>query len=310
MELLIASPRGFCAGVERAVDIVDQAIQIYGAPLYVKHEIVHNHQVVQRLRDKGAIFVEDLAEVPAGATLVFSAHGVPPADRTAAEARGLRVIDATCPLVTKVHLEAIRFAKQGYYIVYVGHRGHPEPIGTLGEIGPAQGVLVESPGEADTLTVPDPEKVMVLTQTTLSVDDTREILERLRARFPLLRTPPTDDICYATSNRQAAVKELARECDLVLIIGSRTSSNSNRLVEVARAAGARAHLLESPELIDPAWLAGARSVGLSSGASAPEDLVETAVERLKSLGVESVREVCTVEEDMFFPLPKELRQAS
>lgn len=309
MDLLLASPRGFCAGVERAVDIVERALGIYGAPLYVKHEIVHNRQVVDQLKDKGAIFVEDLASVPAGSTLVFSAHGVPPEDRLAAEKRGLKVIDATCPLVTKVHLEAIRFARQGYFIVYVGHRGHPEPIGTLGEIGPDQGVLIESPEEADSISVPDPDNVMVLTQTTLSVDDTREIVQRLRARFPKLRTPPTDDICYATTNRQAAVKELAKQCDLVLVIGSRTSSNSNRLVEVARAAGARAHLLESPDLIDRAWLEGIQSVGLSSGASAPEDLVQEAVERLKSLGVASLREVRTAEENMFFPLPKELPQA-
>jgi 4-hydroxy-3-methylbut-2-en-1-yl diphosphate reductase len=309
MELLLAAPRGFCAGVERAVDIVEQALEIYGAPVYVKHEIVHNRQVVERLREKGAIFIEDLAEAPPGAALVFSAHGVPPSDHLAAQARSLRVIDATCPLVTKVHLEAIRFARQGYFIIYVGHRNHPEPIGTLGEIGPDQGVLIETPDEADAVAVPDPEKVMVLTQTTLSVDDTREILARLRARFPHLRTPPTDDICYATTNRQAAVKEIARDCDLVLVIGSRNSSNSKRLVEVARAAGARAELVESPELIEPVWLEGVRSVGLSSGASAPEDLVQAAVARLKSLGVGDVREVRTVEENMFFPLPKELRSA-
>jgi 4-hydroxy-3-methylbut-2-enyl diphosphate reductase len=220
------------------------------------------------------------------------------------------VIDATCPLVTKVHLEAIRFAKQGYFIVYIGHRNRPEPIGTLGEIRPDEGVLVETLDDVDRLEVPDPERVMVLTQTTLSVDDTAEILARLRARFPKLRTPPTDDICYATTNRQAAVKELARDCDLVLVIGSRNSSNSKRLVEVARAAGARSELLEDPEQIDPAWLEGVRTVGLSSGASAPDDLVQTAAARLKALGVGSVREVHTVDEDMFFPLPKELRPAS
>src|SRR5438067_667418 len=307
MDLLLAAPRGFCAGVVRAVDIVDRALEMYGAPVYVKHEIVHNRQVVERLKAKGAVFVEDLAEVPGEARLVFSAHGVPPSDRAAAEARGLKVIDATCPLVTKVHLEAIRFARQGYFIVYIGHRNHPEPIGTLGEIEPDQGALIESPDEVDTLAVPDPEKVMVLTQTTLSVDDAREILARLRARFPHLRTPPTDDICYATTNRQAAVKELARSCELVLIIGSQTSSNSKRLVEVARTAGARSELVEAPELIDPAWLEGVTSVGLSSGASVPEDLVETAVDRLKSFGISNVREVRTVEENMFFPLPKELR---
>jgi 4-hydroxy-3-methylbut-2-enyl diphosphate reductase len=309
MELMLASPRGFCAGVVRAVDIVEQVLDVYGPPVYVKHEIVHNRHVVERLREKGAIFVEDLAEVPDGARLVFSAHGVPPSDREAAAARGMKAIDATCPLVTKVHLEAIRFARQEYFIVYIGHRNHPEPIGTLGEIEPDQGVLIETADEVDTLVVPDPEKVMVLTQTTLSVDDTREILARLKARFPAMRTPPTDDICYATTNRQAAVKELAKDCDLVLVIGSPTSSNSKRLVEVARATGARSELVESAEMIDPAWLEGVSHVGLSSGASAPEDLVEAAVDRLKSLGVGSVREVRTVEEDMFFPLPKELRAA-
>jgi 4-hydroxy-3-methylbut-2-en-1-yl diphosphate reductase len=302
MELMLAAPRGFCAGVVRAVDIVDQALEAYGAPIYVKHEIVHNRQVVERLRAKGAIFVEDLEAVPEGARLIFSDH-------EAAARRGLRVLDATCPLVTKVHLEAIRFARQGYYIVYIGHRNHPEPIGTLGEIRPEQGALVETLEDVERLEVPDPERVMVLTQTTLSVDDTRELLARLRERFPRLSTPPTDDICYATTNRQAAVKELARDCDLVLVIGSTNSSNSKRLVEAARAAGAQAYLVPDPEAIDPAWLDGVRAVGLSSGASAPEDLVQTAVERLRALGVGSVREVRTVEEDMFFPLPKELRPA-
>jgi 4-hydroxy-3-methylbut-2-en-1-yl diphosphate reductase len=309
MDVMLAAPRGFCAGVVRAVDIVERVLEAYGPPVYVKHEIVHNRQVVERLREQGTIFIEDLAEAPPGARLVFSAHGVPPSDRLAAKARGLKVIDATCPLVTKVHLEAIRFARQGYYIVYIGHRNHPEPIGTLGEIRPDQGVLIESPDEVERLAVPDPDMVMVLTQTTLSVDDTREVLARLRARFPNLRTPPTDDICYATTNRQAAVKELARDCDLVLVIGSPTSSNSKRLVEVARAAGARSFLVEDPASIEPAWLEGVTSVGLSSGASAPEDLVESAVERLRSFGVGQVREVRTAEENMFFPLPAELRRA-
>jgi 4-hydroxy-3-methylbut-2-enyl diphosphate reductase len=309
MELMLAAPRGFCAGVVRAVDIVERALEAYGPPIYVKHEIVHNRQVVERLRDKGAIFVDELAEVPEGARLIFSAHGVPPSDHQAAARRHLKVLDATCPLVTKVHLEAIRFARQGYYIVYIGHRNHPEPIGTLGEIRPEQGALVETLADVEALSAPDPERVMVLTQTTLSVDDTRELLARLRQRFPNLSTPPTDDICYATTNRQAAVKELARDCDLVLVIGSPNSSNSKRLVEVARAAGAQAHLVPDPEQIDPAWLDGVRTVGLSSGASAPEDLVQSAVARLESLGVGGIREVRTVEEDMFFPLPKELRPA-
>ncbi|MCC7104998.1 MAG: 4-hydroxy-3-methylbut-2-enyl diphosphate reductase [Chloroflexi bacterium] len=307
MELLLAAPRGFCAGVSRAVEIVERALELYGAPVYVKHEIIHNRQVVERLRERGAVFVEDLSEVPEGATLIFSAHGVPPSDRELAEARGLRVVDATCPLVTKVHLEAVRYARQGYYIVYIGHRNHPEPIGTLGEIRPDQGALIETPADAEALTVPDAERVMVLTQTTLSVDDTRDVLERLRRRFPKMATPPTDDICYATTNRQMAVKELAKSCDLVLVIGSQTSSNSKRLVEVARAAGATSYLIDSAVAIDPAWLEGVKAVGLSSGASAPEDLVQEAVRRLEALGAPLVREVRTVDEDMFFPLPKEVR---
>ena len=309
MELMLAAPRGFCAGVVRSVDIVERVLEAYGAPFYVMHEIVHKRQVGERLRAKGAIFVEDLAEVPPGARLIFSAHGVPPSDHEAAAARGLQVIDATCPLVTKVHLEAIRFARQGYFIVYIGHRNHPEPIGTLGEIRPDQGVLIETPEEAEWLEVPDPGRVMVLTQTTLSVDDTREILARLRARFPKMQTPPTDDICYATTNRQAAVKELARECDLVLVIGSPNSSNSKRLVEVARAAGRPAYLVQSPEEIDPAWLAGVETVALSSGASAPEYLVQATVARLRELGATDVQERVVVEEDMTFALPRELAEA-
>jgi 4-hydroxy-3-methylbut-2-enyl diphosphate reductase len=309
MELLLAAPRGFCAGVVRAVEIVERALELFGPPVYVKHEIVHNRQVVERLRARGAIFVEDLSEVPPGARLIFSAHGVPPSDHAAAAERGLRTIDATCPLVTKVHLEAIRFARQGYHIVYIGHRNHPEPIGTLGEIGPEQGTLVETLDDVERLEVPDPDKVMVLTQTTLSVDDTQALLARLRERFPALRTPPTDDICYATTNRQVAVKEIAEGCDLVLVIGSRNSSNSKRLVEVARAAGARAELVEDPERIDATLVGDAKRVGLSSGASAPDDLVQTAIAKLRELGVEGVREVRTVEENMFFPLPKELKAA-
>ncbi|MBA2449286.1 MAG: 4-hydroxy-3-methylbut-2-enyl diphosphate reductase [Chloroflexi bacterium] len=309
MEITLAGPRGFCAGVSRAVEIVERCLDIFGRPVYVKHEIIHNHQVVADLRERGAVFVEDLADVPDGGVLIFSAHGVPPSDRAAARARGLRVIDATCPLVTKVHLEAIRYARRGYHVLYIGHRGHPEPIGTLGEIAPDQGTLIETVEEADQVSVPDPNRVVVLTQTTLSVQDTQAILERLRRRFPGLELPPTEDICYATTNRQAAVAELSKEADLVLVVGSRTSSNSNRLVEVARAAGREAHLVQSSEEIDPAWIEGVRTVALSSGASAPEYLVEGAVARLRELGATTVRERVVIDEDVTFPLPRELVEA-
>src|SRR3954469_16226893 len=306
MQVLLAGPRGFCAGVSRAVEIVERVLEIYGPPIYVKHEIIHNHQVVADLRNRGAVFVETLDEVPPGSPLVFSAHGVPPSDHVLAEQRGLKVIDATCPLVTKVHLEAIRFARRGFHVLYIGHRGHPEPIGTLGEIGSEQGTLIETLDEADSVTVPDPDRVVVLTQTTLSVEDTQAILARLRARFPKLELPPTEDICYATTNRQAAVAELATEAELVLVVGSKTSSNSNRLVETARARGRKAYLVQSPEEIDPSWLTGVETVALSSGASAPEYLVQQTVERLRELGARQVDERIIVAEDVSFPLPKGL----
>jgi 4-hydroxy-3-methylbut-2-enyl diphosphate reductase len=307
MQVLLAGPRGFCAGVSRAVEIVERVLEIYGPPIYVKHEIIHNHQVVADLRNRGAVFVESLDEVPPGSPLIFSAHGVPPSDWKLAEQRGLKVIDATCPLVTKVHLEAIRYAKRGYHVLYIGHRGHPEPIGTLGEIDPDKGSLIETLAEADTVTVPDPEHVVVLTQTTLSVQDTQAILARLRERFPKLELPPTEDICYATTNRQAAVTALSDEADLVLVVGSKTSSNSKRLVETARSKGRAAHLVQSPEEIDPAWLAGVKTVALSSGASAPEYLVEQTVARLRELGAQHVEERIIVAEDVAFPLPKGLQ---
>jgi 4-hydroxy-3-methylbut-2-enyl diphosphate reductase len=306
MQVLLAGPRGFCAGVSRAVEIVERVLEIYGPPIYVKHEIIHNHQVVADLRNRGAVFVESLDEVPPGSALIFSAHGVPPSDWVLAKERGLKVIDATCPLVTKVHLEAIRYAKRGYHVLYIGHRGHPEPIGTLGEIDPDKGTLIETLAEADTVTIPDPEHVVVLTQTTLSVQDTQAILARLRERFPKLELPPTDDICYATTNRQAAVTALSDEADLVLVVGSKTSSNSKRLVETARAKGRAAHLVQSPEEIEPAWLAGVKTVALSSGASAPEYLVEQTVARLKELGAQHVEERVIIAEDVAFPLPKGL----
>jgi 4-hydroxy-3-methylbut-2-enyl diphosphate reductase len=308
MKVLLAGPRGFCAGVSRAVEIVEQVLDIYGPPIYVKHEIIHNHQVVADLRDRGAVFVETLDEVPVGSPLVFSAHGVPPSDWGVAKARGLKVIDATCPLVTKVHLEAIRYAKRGYHVLYIGHRGHPEPIGTLGEIDPERGTLIETLADADAVSVPNAEKVVVLTQTTLSVQDTQIILERLRGRFPNLELPPTEDICYATTNRQAAVAELSTEAELVLVVGSKTSSNSNRLVETARAKGRAAYLVQSPEEIDPAWLVGVKTVALSSGASAPEYLVKQTIDRLRELGAQHVEERVIIAEDVSFPLPRTLLQ--
>jgi len=308
MELLLAGPRGFCAGVSRAVEIVEQVLEVYGPPIFVKHEIIHNHQVVADLESRGVVFVEDLAAVPPGSALVFSAHGVPPSDRTLAVERGLKVIDATCPLVTKVHLEAIRYARRGYHVLYIGHRNHPEPIGTLGEIGSDQGTLVETLAEADAVEVPDPGRVVVLTQTTLSVQDTQAILARLKERFPRLELPPTDDICYATTNRQRAVAELSKDAELVLVVGSNTSSNSKRLVETARAAGRPAHLVQRPDEIDPAWLAGISTVALSSGASAPEYLVQETVARLRELGITSVEERVVIEEDVTFPLPRELAE--
>ncbi len=308
MQVLLAGPRGFCAGVSRAVEIVERVLEIFGPPIYVKHEIIHNHQVVADLRARGAVFVESIDEVPPGSPLIFSAHGVPPSDRDAAKERGLRVIDATCPLVTKVHLEAIRYARRGYHVLYIGHRGHPEPIGTLGEISSDEGTLIETLADADAVHIPNPDKVVVLTQTTLSVQDTEAILARLRERFPKLELPPTEDICYATTNRQAAVAELSKEAELVLVVGSKTSSNSNRLVEVARARGRKAYLVQSPEAIDPAWLVGITTVAVSSGASAPEYLVEDTIARLKALGAQTVEERVIISEDVAFPLPKELIQ--
>ncbi|MFN0073638.1 MAG: 4-hydroxy-3-methylbut-2-enyl diphosphate reductase [Chloroflexota bacterium] len=309
MRVLLAGPRGYCAGVSRAVEIVDRALEIFSPPIYVKHEIIHNHHVVQRLRSRGVVFIEDVSEAPGNSVLIFSAHGVPPSDRIAAVARGLTVIDATCPLVTKVHLEAIRYAQRGYFIVYIGHRGHPEPLGTLGEIDPEHGTLIEGVDEVVDLEVPNPERVVALTQTTLAVDDVRQIIERLRERFPLLEVPPKEDICYATTNRQSAVKALAEQSDLVLVIGSRASSNSNRLVEVARVAGCKARLVESPEDISAEWLTGIGTVGISSGASTPEDLVEDAVLRLQGLGATRVENLVVLEEAVHFPLPIELESS-
>ena len=272
-KLLLAAPRGYCAGVDRAVQTVERALELYGAPVYVRKEIVHNKHVVEQLRERGAIFVEELDDtIPEGATTVFSAHGVSPAVHADAERRDLQTIDATCPLVTKVHREAVKFATEGYTIVLIGHAGHEEVEGTMGE-APEHIVLVETEADVDALEVPDPERVAYISQTTLSVDETRAIIDRLREKFPAITGPRTDDICYATTNRQAAVKQMAAECDLVLVIGSQNSSNSQRLVDVARDYGADAHLIDNEAQVHDEWLEGARVVGISSGASAPEELV-------------------------------------
>jgi 4-hydroxy-3-methylbut-2-enyl diphosphate reductase len=298
-------PRGFCAGVVRAIEIVDLALQAYGAPIYVLHEIVHNRYVVEELAAKGAVFVNALEEVPVGARLIFSAHGVSPAVREVATNRKLRVIDATCPLVTKVHLEAVRFAREGYTILLIGDREHDEVEGTSGE-APLATLVVSSVPEADAVRIPDPRRVVYLTQTTLSQYDTAEIIARLRQRFPGIQGPPADDICYATQNRQQAVETVARRAGLVLVVGSKNSANSNRLVEVAERAGARAYLIEDENTIEPRWLAGVAGVALTAGASAPEVLVERVSARLQELGFTRVEEVEVIPEDVRFTLPAEL----
>jgi len=306
--LLLAAPRGYCAGVDRAVQTVERALELYGAPVYVRKEIVHNKHVVEQLRERGAVFVESETEVPEGATVVFSAHGVAPSVHTNAADRSLETIDATCPLVTKVHREAFKFAAEGYTIVLIGHAGHEEVEGTMGE-APEHIVLIENERDVDTLEVRDPTKVAYISQTTLSVDETRAVINRLRERFPAIVGPRTDDICYATTNRQAAVKQLARECDLVLVIGSSNSSNSNRLVEVAREHGADSYLIDNEGQVREEWLAGARTVGITSGASAPEELVQRLVEFFRERGTEDVQELEVVQEDVRFMLPKTIRQA-
>ena len=302
MEVILSAPRGFCAGVVRAIDIVEIALERFGAPVYVRHEIVHNRYVVESLRRKGAVFVEELSEVPDGANVIFSAHGVAPEVSKAALTRGLQVIDATCPLVTKVHLEAIKYARDGYSIVVIGHEGHPEVIGTMG-YAPAVSQLVATEEEAERIVVPDPDRVVALTQTTLSVDDTREILAVLKRRFPGLVT--RNDICYATTNRQEAAKELAKEVDLMLVIGAQNSSNCNRLREVAEEMGIPSHLIDDASLVRSEWLEGVQKVGITSGASTPEVLVEEVIDRLKP---DSVRTLEVTKEDVVFVLPKELRR--
>jgi 4-hydroxy-3-methylbut-2-enyl diphosphate reductase len=306
-KLLLAAPRGYCAGVDRAVQTVERALDLYGAPVYVRKEIVHNKHVVEQLRERGAVFVDQETEVPEGETVVFSAHGVAPAVHRNAETRALRTIDATCPLVTKVHVEARKFAEQGYTIVLVGHAGHEEVEGTMGE-APDSIVLIETEADVDQLEVADPDRVAYISQTTLSVDETKAIIARLRERFPNIIGPRTDDICYATTNRQAAVRQMARECDLVLVIGSANSSNSNRLVEVARDHGAESHLIDNEAGVREEWLEGKRVVGITSGASAPEELVQRLVDFFRARGTEDVSEFEVVQEDVRFMLPREIRR--
>lgn len=305
--VLLAEPRGYCAGVDRAVETVEKALDKYGAPIYVRKEIVHNRHVVDTLADRGVVFVEETDEVPEGAVLVFSAHGVSPAVHESAAARQLRTIDATCPLVTKVHQEAKRFARDDFDILLIGHEGHEEVEGTAGE-APDHVQLVDGPDAVDSVTVRDPSKVIWLSQTTLSVDETMQTVQRLRQKFPQLQDPPSDDICYATQNRQVAVKAMAPECDLVIVVGSRNSSNSVRLVEVALGAGARAaHLVDYAKEIDPAWLEGVETVGITSGASVPEILVQGVVQFLDERGFHDVQSVTTANETLVFALPRELR---
>jgi 4-hydroxy-3-methylbut-2-enyl diphosphate reductase len=308
VEVLLANPRGFCAGVDRAIEIVEVALARFGAPVYVRHEIVHNRFVVEGLRAKGAVFVDDPADVPEGALLIYSAHGVSPAIRDVARARGLRTIDGTCPLVTKVHVETLRMLNDGHEVVLVGHAGHVEVEGTMGH-GPGRIHLVESIEDVAALAVRDPDRLGCVTQTTLSVDDTREIIEALARRFPNIRLPRKDDICYATQNRQNAVKQLVARSQVVVVVGAPTSSNSNRLVELARKSGAEAHLVQTAHDLDPAWFAGADCVGVTAGASTPEVLVDEVVERLRSFGRGEValRSLPPVDEGVAFQIPPELR---
>jgi 4-hydroxy-3-methylbut-2-enyl diphosphate reductase len=311
MDIILANPRGFCAGVDRAIEIVKRALDTLGAPIYVRHEVVHNRYVVDELKHRGAIFVEELDEVPDGATVIFSAHGVSQAVRNEAARRGLKVFDATCPLVTKVHLEVARQCRAGRDMVLIGHAGHPEVEGTMGQWNSEAGAghihLVEDLDDVATLEVGQPDNLAYTTQTTLSVDDTRGIIEALKAKFPAIQGPRNDDICYATQNRQDAVRQLTRDCDLVLVVGSPNSSNSNRLRELAEREGVEAHLIDGAIEIDPRWVAGRRHIGVTAGASAPDVLVHGVIERLRELGAHTVRELDGKPEDMVFALPRELR---
>lgn len=304
-QVVLAQPRGFCAGVDRAIDIVERALELFGAPIYVRHEIVHNRYVVSDLRQKGAVFIEELDEAPEGATVIFSAHGVSRAVKEEAQKRGLRVFDATCPLVTKVHVEVSRMRAAGREIIMIGHKGHPEVEGTLGQADGGM-YLVETPEDVAALQVTDPTNLAFVTQTTLSVDDAAQVAKALRERFPGIVEPRKSDICYATQNRQDAVKIMAPQCDLVLVVGSANSSNSNRLREVAERMGVQAHLVDGPEMIEPQWLQGVQRVGVTAGASAPEVLVSQVLDRLKELGAISVRTLEGAQENVNFPLPREL----
>jgi 4-hydroxy-3-methylbut-2-enyl diphosphate reductase len=308
MDVLLANPRGFCAGVERAIGIVERALELHGPPIYVRHEIVHNRFVVEDLRRKGAVFVEELAEVPPGSTVIFSAHGVSKAVQRDAEARGLRVFDATCPLVTKVHVEVAKMLRAGREVIMIGHRGHPESEGTMGQAEHGMH-LVETVADAARLEVRDPARLAYVTQTTLSVDDAAAIVEALKRRFPEIVGPKRDDICYATQNRQDAVKLMAPRCDVVIVVGSPNSSNSNRLREVAEQRGVPAYMIDSADELDPAWLADRPRVGVTAGASAPEVLVDQVIARLKALGARSVRPLEGAEEHVVFPMPKGLHAA-
>jgi 4-hydroxy-3-methylbut-2-en-1-yl diphosphate reductase len=305
--VLLAAPRGYCAGVDRAVETVEHALNLHGAPIYVRKEIVHNKHVVRELEKRGAIFVDEETEVPEGEMVVFSAHGVAPSVHENAAKRNLRTIDATCPLVTKVHVEAVKFAEEGYTIFLIGHEGHEEVEGTTGE-APENIVLVQTEEEVEGLEPADPDRTAYITQTTLSVDETTAIIEALKRKFPNITGPKTDDICYATTNRQQAVKALAKECELVLVIGSTNSSNSNRLVEVAREHGAASYLIDNHLQVDEAWLEGVETVGITSGASAPEELVARLVQLFRDRGVTDVAELTTVQEDVRFMLPKQIRR--
>ncbi|ACE84359.1 4-hydroxy-3-methylbut-2-enyl diphosphate reductase [Cellvibrio japonicus] len=312
-QIKLANPRGFCAGVDRAIDIVNRALDVFGAPIYVRHEVVHNKFVVESLRERGAVFVDEVDQVPDNVILIFSAHGVSQAVRKEAESRGLKVFDATCPLVTKVHIEVTRYSREGKECILIGHEGHPEVEGTMGQYDASNGgtiYLVEDEADVDALQVRNPEALAYVTQTTLSMDDTARVIEALRNKFPKIQGPRKDDICYATTNRQDAVRQLALECDLVLVVGSPNSSNSNRLRELAERCGTEAYLIDGPEDISPEWIAGRTAIGITAGASAPEVLVQQVITRLQACGAEMPREMDGTPENISFSLPKELRSVS
>jgi 4-hydroxy-3-methylbut-2-enyl diphosphate reductase len=312
MEILLSNPRGFCAGVDRAIEIVERAIEVFGAPIYVRHEVVHNRYVVDGLRKRGAVFVEELSEVPENSTVIFSAHGVSKAIQQEAKDRGLQVFDATCPLVTKVHIEVHHHANEGKEIVFIGHAGHPEVEGTMGQYDNARGgiYLVESPEDALALEVKDPENLAYVTQTTLSIDDTQAVVDALKKKFPNICGPKKDDICYATQNRQDAVKKLADKCDVILVVGSPNSSNSNRLREIAEKLGCASYLIDAAQHVKKEWVEGARCVGITAGASAPEVLVAEVIAKLKEWGAREAVEYAGIEEKVVFSLPKELRKSA